>query len=92
MNTYMRGSAGSNPNAMGLSPTAQYKKVLMKGPMQLMAGKVLEDNDDDDDDDYEDDDIDEQSPQLTNTLATRNSNQDTMQSNQMRDKEQQQLL
>ena len=30
----------------------------MKGPMPLMAGKVLEDNDDDEDD-YEDDDIDE---------------------------------
>ena len=33
----------------------------MKGPMPLMAGKVLEDNDDDEDD-YEDDDMDEQSP------------------------------
>lgn len=62
---------------MGLSPTAQYKKVLMKGPMQLMAGKVLEDNDDDEDD-YEDDDIDEQSPHITTNMmgAGRHSNDD----------------
>ncbi len=33
----------------------------MKGPMPLMAGKVLDDHDDEEDD-YEDDDMDEQSP------------------------------
>lgn len=33
----------------------------MKGPMPLLGGKVLDDNDDEDDDDY-DDDMDEQSP------------------------------
>ena len=57
MNNF-RTSASHNT---GLSPTAQYKKVLMKGPTPLMGGKVLDDNDDDDDD-YEDDDMDEQSP------------------------------
>lgn len=51
----------SGNNQVGLSPTAQYKKVLMKGPMPLMGGKVLDDNDDEEDDDY-DDDMDEQSP------------------------------
>ena len=51
----MRTSGSQNT---GLSPTAQYKKVLMKGPTPLMGGKVLDDNDDDDDD-YDDDDMDE---------------------------------
>ena len=55
---YLRTSGSQNT---GLSPTAQYKKVLMKGPTPLMGGKVLDDNDDDDDD-YDDDDMDEQSP------------------------------
>ena len=51
-NNYMRSSGN------GLSHTAQYKKVLMKGPMPLMAGKVLDDNDDEEDE-YDDDDLDE---------------------------------
>ena len=57
----MRTSAsggGNSQQAVGLSPTAQYKKVLMKGPMPLMSGKVLDDNDEEEDD-YDDDDIDE---------------------------------
>ena len=68
----MRGSSGvAGGQNMGLSPTAQYKKVLMKGPMPLMAGKILDDNDDEEDD-YEDDDMDEQSPQAHGHMATAN--------------------
>lgn len=57
---YLRtsGTASSQQNMVGLSPTAQYKKVLMKGPMPLMGGKILDDNDDEEDD-YDDDDMDE---------------------------------
>lgn len=33
----------------------------MKGPVQLIGGKVLDDNDDEEDE-YDDDDMDEQSP------------------------------
>ena len=61
-----------------MSPTAQYKKVLMKGPMPLLGGKVLDDNDDDEDD-YDDDDMDEQSPQarpLMTAVGQRSSNDD----------------
>lgn len=54
---YIRSPSGAG-QAIGLSPTAQYKKVLMKGPMPLMGGKVLDDNDDEEDD-YDDDDMDE---------------------------------
>lgn len=54
---YARASSGVGQN-IGLSPTAQYKKVLMKGPMPLMGGKILDDNDDEEDD-YDDDDMDE---------------------------------
>lgn len=53
-----RTSSGAGQNIGLSSPTAQYKKVLMKGPMPLMGGKVLDDNDDEDDD-YDDDDMDE---------------------------------
>lgn len=48
-------------NSPGLAPTAQYKKVLQKGPMPLLGGKVLDDNDDEEED-YEDEEFDEQSP------------------------------
>lgn len=51
----------------------------MKGPMPLMGGKVLDDNDDEEDD-YDDDDMDEQSPQAHGHVATmgpRNSNEET---------------
>ena len=48
-------------NSPGLAPTAQYKKILQKGPMPLLGGKVLDDNDDDEED-YEDEEFDEQSP------------------------------
>lgn len=61
-----------------MSPTSQYKKVLMKGTVPQMAGKVIEDNDDDEDD-FEDDDMDEQSPHghsRVANMATRNSNED----------------
>ena len=60
----MRTSASggtTSQQAVGLSPTAQYKKVLMKGPSPLIGGKVLDDNDEEEDD-YDDDDLDEQSP------------------------------
>ena len=48
-------------NSPGLAPTAQYKKVLTKGAMPLLGGKVLDDNDDEEED-YEDEEFDEQSP------------------------------
>jgi hypothetical protein len=56
-NMTMGSSAITSPN---LGATAQYKKVLSKGPMP-MNGKVLDDYDDEEDL-YEEDDIDEQSP------------------------------
>ena len=66
---------------MAQSPnTAQYKKVLMKDPTPIMAGKVLRDNDDDEED-YEDDDMDEQSPHCNSRLrkmVTRGSNEDVV--------------
>lgn len=68
---YIRTSSGTAQN-VGLSPTAHYKKVLMKGPMPLMGGKVLDDNDDEEDD-YDDDDIDEQSPQGHTHVAQMNT-------------------
>ncbi len=39
---YLRTSGQGNQN-IGLSPTAQYKKVLMKGPVHMIGGKVLDD-------------------------------------------------
>ena len=48
-------------NSPGLAPTAQYKKVLTKGNMPLLGGKVLDDQDDEEED-YEDEEFDEQSP------------------------------
>lgn len=50
----------------------------MKGPMPLMGGKVLDDNDDEEDD-YDDDDMDEQSPQAhghLNAMGARNSGEE----------------
>ena len=55
---YLRTSGQGNQN-IGLSPTAQYKKVLMKGPVHMIGGKVLDDQEDDEEDEYDDDDIDE---------------------------------
>ena len=72
-------TSGSNGNkSAGLSPTAQFKKVLMKGPVPLVGGKVLEDNDDEEED-YEDDDIDESCPHghaQASTKMTKTSNID----------------
>lgn len=61
---------------MGLSPTAQYKKVLMKGPMPLMGGKVLDDNDDEEEDDDYDDDMDEQSPKAAGGMVQHSNGDD----------------
>ena len=51
----------ANQSPPGLAPTAQYKKVLQKGPVPLLGGKVLDDNDEEEED-YEDEEFDEQSP------------------------------
>jgi hypothetical protein len=50
-----------------IGATAQYKKVLSKGPMP-MNGKVLDDYDEEDEF-YDEDDIDEQSPQQTSASS-----------------------
>ena len=58
--TYSRMQSNNSPG-LAQAPTAQYKKVLTKGNMPLLGGKVLDDNDDEEED-YEDEEFDEQSP------------------------------